>query len=169
MGVPGTETFPTTVFAHIHAHAVRAGASAPPLHPDARAEAELRREIAGYLAVARGINCSPRQIIVTGGISAGLGLTLSVLHLGGYSAWVENPGFPWSRKGFELAHLSPTPIPVDADGIDIDHGPRHHPDAKLVVATLGQQALPGATLSLERWLRLIEWGSRERGLGCRTI
>lgn len=157
MGVPATETFPATLFARIRAHAVRAEASAPPLYPDPRGELELRREIAGYLAVARGINCLPSQVIVTGGFGAGLGLTLSVLGLSGCIAWVENPGFPWTRKGLELAGLSMAPIPVDAHGIDIDHGLRHHPDAKLVVVTPGQQAPLGPTLSLERRLRLLEW------------
>jgi GntR family transcriptional regulator/MocR family aminotransferase len=162
MGVPATETFPATLFARIRAHAVRAEASAPPLYPDPRGELELRREIAGYLAVTRGINCSPSQVLVTGGFSAGLGLALSVLGLGGHAAWVENPGFLFARKGLELAGLSLAPIPVDADGIDIDHGLRHHPDAKLVVVTPGQQAPLGATLSLERRLRLLEWAAANR-------
>jgi len=157
MGVPAIETFPSTLFARIRAHAVRAEASAPPIYPDPRGEFELRREIAGYLAVTRGINCSPSQVIVTGGFSAGLGLALNVLGLSGHTAWVENPGFPFTRKGLELARLSLAPIPVDTDGIDIDHGLRHHPDAKLVVVTPGQQAPLGATLSLERRLRLLEW------------
>jgi GntR family transcriptional regulator / MocR family aminotransferase len=162
MGVPAIESFPATLFARIRAHAVRAETSAPPLYPDPRGELELRREIAGYLAVARGINCAPSQVIITAGFGAGLGLALSVLGLHGHTAWVENPGFPWSRKGLELAHLSIAPIPVDADGIDIDHGLRRHPDAKLVVLTPGQQAPLGPTLSLERRLRLLEWAAANR-------
>src|SRR5262249_7713976 len=89
----------------------------------------------------------------------GLGLALSVLGLGGQTAWVENPGFSWSRKGLELARLSLAPVPVDADGIDIDHGLRHHPEAKLVVVTPGQQAPLGPTLSLARRLRLLDWAA----------
>src|SRR5260370_130999 len=73
MGVPATETFPATLFARIRAKAVRVEASAAPIYPDRRGELELRREIAGYLAIARGIDCSPSQIIVTAGYSAGLG------------------------------------------------------------------------------------------------
>ena len=162
MGIPATETFPATLFARIRTHAVRAEASAPPLYPDPRGEFELRREIAGYLAVARGITCSPSQVIITGGFSAGLGLALSVLGLAGQTAWIENPGFPWTRKGLELARLSLAPIPVDSDGIDIDHGLRHHPDAKLVLVTPGQQAPLGCTLSLERRLRLLEWAAAQQ-------
>jgi GntR family transcriptional regulator/MocR family aminotransferase len=159
MGVPAAETFPATLLARIRVQAVRAEASAPPLYPDPRGELELRREIAGYLAVARGMACAPSQVIITGGFSAGLGLALGVLGLGGQTAWVENPGFPWSRKGLALARLSLAPIPVDAEGIDIDHGLRHHPDAKLVIVTPGQQAPLGPTLSLERRLRLLEWAA----------
>ncbi|MGV2495344.1 MocR-like pyridoxine biosynthesis transcription factor PdxR [Pelagerythrobacter aerophilus] len=160
MGVPAIETFPATLFARIRAHAIRAEASAPPLYPDPRGELELRREVAGLLAVSRGVNCSVSQVIITGGFSAGLGLTLSVLGLAGHKAWIEEPGFPWSRKGLELARLSLSPIPVDSEGIDVEYGIRHHPDAKLVVVTPGQQAPLGSTLSLERRLRLLEWANQ---------
>ena len=159
MGVPAAETFPATLFARIRANAVRAEASAAPIYPDPRGELQLRREIAGYLAIARGIDCSPSQIIVTGGYGAGLGLAFRALGLEGEKAWIEDPGFPFTRKGLELARLSLAPIPVDADGIDVDHGFRHVPEAKLVVVTPGQQAPLGPTLSLERRLRLLDWAA----------
>ncbi|HEY4276110.1 MAG TPA: PLP-dependent aminotransferase family protein [Rhizomicrobium sp.] len=157
MGVPAAETFPGTLIARIRAKAIRVEASAAPTYPDPRGELELRREIARYLAVARGIDCSPSQIIITGGFGAGLGLTLRALGLEGQKAWIEDPGFPLTRQGLELARVSLAPIPVDADGIDIAHGLRHAPDAKLVVVTPGQQAPLGSTLSLERRLRLLDW------------
>ena len=159
MGVPAMETFPATLIARIRAKAIRAEASAALMYPDPRGELELRREIARYLAVARGIDCSPSQIIVTGGFCAGLGLTLRVLGVEGQKAWIEDPGFPLTRNGLELAQVSLSPIPVDVDGIDLDHGLRHVPDAKLVVVTPGQQAPLGRTLSLERRLRLLDWAT----------
>jgi GntR family transcriptional regulator/MocR family aminotransferase len=159
MGIPAADIFPAVLFARIRANAARATTSAPPLYPDPRGEIELRREIAGYLAVARGIICQPSQVIITGGFSAGLGLTLAVLGLSGQTAWIEEPCFPWTRKALELARLPAAPIPVDGDGIDIDHGLRHHAGAKLVVLTPGQQAPLGPTLSLERRLRLLDWAA----------
>src|SRR5690606_17726286 len=158
-GGPATETFPATLSARHRAKAVRAEASAAPVYPDPRGEFELRREIAGYLTIARGIDCLPSQIIVTGGYGAGLGLAFRVLGLEGRKAWMEEPGFPFTRKGLELARLLIVPVPVDADGIDIDHGLRHAADAKLVVVTPGQQAPLGATLSLERRLKLLDWAA----------
>lgn len=162
MGVPAIETFPATLLSRLRARAVRSEASAPPLYPDPRGELELRREIAGYLSVSRGLACSPAQVIITGGFGAGLGLALHVLGLGGHKAWMEDPGFPWSRKALEIARLSLAPIPVDADGMDVEHGLRHHGDAKLVLATPGQQAPLGGALSLDRRLRLLEWAAANR-------
>src|SRR6516225_10155210 len=113
MGVPARETFPATLFARIRSRAVRAESSAAPLYPDPRGEPDLRREIAAYLAIARGIECSPSQIVVTGGFGRGLGLALRVLELEGRKVWMEDPGFPLTRRGLELARLSLAPIPVD--------------------------------------------------------
>ncbi len=161
MGVPAQETFPAKLFARIRSHAVRAESSAPAIYPDPRGELELRREIAGYLAIARGIECSPSQIIITAGFSGGLGLALRALGLEGRKAWVEDPGFPFTRRGLELARLSLAPIPVDADGIDVDYGLRHAPDAAMIVVTPGQQAPLGSTLSLTRRLRLLDWAAQE--------
>ncbi len=161
MGVPATDTFPATLLARIRANAVRAEVSAPPLYPDPRGELELRREVAGYLAVARGIECSPSQILITGGYASGLGLALRVLGLEGQVAWIEDPAFLFTRHGLELARLSLAPIPVDASGIDVDYGLRNFPEAKLVVVTPGQQAPLGGTLSLERRLRLLDWAVQQ--------
>ncbi|WP_119269346.1 PLP-dependent aminotransferase family protein [Taklimakanibacter deserti] len=161
MGVPAAEIFPATLFARIRAHAVRAEAGAALVYPDARGELEFRREIAAYLAIARGIDCSPAQVIITSGFAGGLGLALRALGLEGAKAWMEEPGFPFTRRAIELARLSLAPIPVDAGGIDVDHGLAQAPDAKLVVVTPGQQAPLGVTLSLERRLRLLDWTAQE--------
>jgi GntR family transcriptional regulator/MocR family aminotransferase len=161
MGVPAEATFPATLLSRIRSHAIRTESRAALIYPDPRGELELRREIAGYLAIGRGIACSPSQVFITAAYSGGLGLALRVLGLEGHKVWTEEPGFPFTRRGLELARLSLAPIPVDADGIDVDYGLRHAPDAKLVVVTPGQQAPLGVTLSLERRLRLLDWAERE--------
>lgn len=159
MGVPAQETFPATLFARIRAHAVRVETSAPAIYPDPRGELELRREIAAYLTVARSIECSPSEIIITGGYASGLGMALRVLGLEGQKVWMEEPGFPFTRRGLELARLEIVPVPVDADGVNVEHGIRHAPDSALVVVTPGQQAPLGSTLSLARRLRLLDWAA----------
>jgi GntR family transcriptional regulator/MocR family aminotransferase len=160
MGVPAHEALPAKLFTTVRAFALRAQSSASVVYPDPRGELQLRRELAAYLAIARGITCSLAQIVITSGFSGGLGLALRVLGLDGQKAWVENPGFPFTRHGLELANISLSPIPVDVDGINIDFGLEHDPDAALVVVTPGQQAPLGTTLSLARRLRLLDWAAK---------
>jgi GntR family transcriptional regulator/MocR family aminotransferase len=159
MGVPAQETFPAKLLARIRAQAVRAESAAPAIYPDPRGEPELRREIAAYLAVARGLACTHSQVIVTGGYCSGLGLVLRGLGLEGRKAWFEDPGLPFARRGLELARLSVVPVPVDGEGIDVDYGVRHAPDAALAIVTPGQQAPLGPVLSLARRLRLLNWAA----------
>jgi len=162
MGIPAMETFPATLVARIRIKAIRAETSANPLYPDPRGELAFRREIARYLAVARGIDCSASQVIVTSGFNAGLGLALRTLGVEGQLAWIEDPCFPLTRRGLELARASVAPIPVDADGLNVAHGIRHAPSAKLAVVTPGQQAPLGATMSLERRIQLLEWAAAKQ-------
>lgn len=159
-GVPASDSFPVTLFARLRASAARAEVGAPLIYPDPRGEPELRREIAAHLALSRGIECRPSQIFITAGFSGALGVTLRVLNAEGRRAWVENPGFPPSRRALEIAQLTPVPIPVDEDGIDVAYGMQHAADAALALVTPGQQAPTGIPLSLARRVQLIEWATR---------
>ena len=160
MGVPASDCFPTRLFARLRAHAAREEVEAPALYPDPRGEPLLRREIAAHLALARGLGCRPSQVFVTAGFAGALALTLRVLGLEGRTCWMENPGFFQSRRALELARVTPVPVPVDEEGLDVSHAVAHAPDAALALVTPGQQAPLGATLSLRRRIALLEWAAR---------
>lgn len=162
MGIPSRASLPAKLLNRVRTRAVLAETSGSPLYPDPRGEMELRREIAGYLTVARGLACSASQIVVTGGYNAGLGLVLHVLGLEGRQAWMEDPGFPFTRHALRLARLTLASIPVDEEGLDVERGVRVAPDASLAVVTPGQQAPLGATMSLRRRLRLLEWAAERK-------
>src|ERR1700742_1264989 len=99
MGVPAQDIFPATLFARIRTRAVRAEASAPALYPDPRGELELRREIAAYLALARRSEGPPAPVIIPGASASGLGLALRGLGPEQQKFFLEDPGFPFTRRG----------------------------------------------------------------------
>ncbi|MBF5043805.1 PLP-dependent aminotransferase family protein [Aggregicoccus sp. 17bor-14] len=160
MGVPASDGFPARLLARLRAHAARDEVAAPALYPDPRGEPALRREIAAHLALARGLGCRPSQVFVTAGFAGGLALALRVLGQEGSTCWMENPGFFQSRRALELARVTPVPVPVDAEGLDVAHATLHAPGAALALVTPGQQAPLGATLSLRRRVALLEWAQR---------
>lgn len=161
MGVPASDCFPVSLFARLRANAARAEVRAPAVYPDPRGEFELRHLIAAHLGIARGIQCHPSQVFVTAGYAGALGMSLRVLGVEGSIGWMENPGFFQGRMALELARVTPVPIPVDEDGIDVAHAMEHAPDAALALVTPGQQAPLGGTLSLGRRVQLIQWAARK--------
>jgi GntR family transcriptional regulator/MocR family aminotransferase len=160
LGIPALEDLPEKLFARARSsNLLKIGSFSSLVYPDPRGELELRREIAGYLAIARNLHCLPEQVLITSGYSAGLGLALRVLGLEGKRVWMEEPGFHLTRKGLALARLRIVPVPVDAEGLDVGYGIENAADAALAVVTPGQQAPLGSTLSLRRRLQLLEWAA----------
>jgi GntR family transcriptional regulator / MocR family aminotransferase len=160
MGVPSQDAFPFKLWSRILTRETRRAAAAPVAYPDPRGDPELRKEIAAYLGLARGVRCSPSQVLVTGGFSGALGLAIRGLQLEGMGAWIEDPGFPLTRTALGLAGMPVTAVPVDADGLDVVAGVRTAPEATLAVVTPGQQAPLGMTMSLQRRLALLDWAQQ---------
>ena len=98
MGVPAQDAFPLKLWSRILARETRRAAAAPVSYPDPRGDPDLRKEIAAYLGIARGIRCSPSQVLVTAGFSGALGLAIRGLQLER-----REPG--WSIQAFR----SPAP------------------------------------------------------------
>jgi GntR family transcriptional regulator / MocR family aminotransferase len=157
MGVPSQDAFPFKLWSRILTRATRQAAAAPVGYPDPRGDPDLRKEIAAYLGIARGIRCSPSQIFVTGGFSGALGLVIRGLQLERVEAWMEDPGFPLTRTALGLAGMTVTAVPVDAEGLDVAAGIRSAPGAAVAIVTPGQQAPLGMTMSLSRRLALLAW------------
>lgn len=160
MGIPAQDSFPFKTWSRILTNAAKAVAMTPAYFPDPRGELALRQELAAYVALARGISCTPSQIIITTGYGSGLGLVTRVLALEGQKAWVEDPGYPITRSALAFSHMEAVHVRVDSEGMDIADGIAKAPDAALVVVTPGQQAPFGSTMSLPRRNALLNWAKR---------
>jgi GntR family transcriptional regulator/MocR family aminotransferase len=66
MGVPAQDAFPFKLWSRILIRQSRRTAAAAVTYPDPRGDPELRKEVAAYLGLARGIRCSPSQVLITG-------------------------------------------------------------------------------------------------------
>ena len=159
VGVPAQDVFPFKVWSRLASGAARKAAIASVSYPDPRGEPSLRAEIAAYLSIARGLVCSPAQIIITSGYAGALGLIMHALDLRGASAWMEDPGYPMTRTALSMAGIEPVPISVDEQGLKVDCGKEQAPNAAMVVVTASQQAPLGMALSLSRRHQLLEWAA----------
>ena len=111
MGVPSQDAFPFKLWSRILTREARRAAAAPVGYPDPRGDPNLRNEVAAYLGIARGVRCTPSQVLVTAGFSGALGLAIRGLQLERMRAGMEDPGFPLTRTALGLAGMTVTAAP----------------------------------------------------------
>ena len=124
---------------------------------DPRGSARLRREIAEFLAVNRGVRCDPDCVVIVSGTQHALRLCVDALLSPGDSVWVEEPGYFVSRNTLSAAGMRLAPVPVDAGGLDVAAGVALAPQARAAYVTPSHQFPTGVTLEMSRRTALIEW------------
>lgn len=132
-------------------------------YSDPRGLPELRDPLAGYLGRARGAAVDPEHLLVTGGFRQAFSLTARWLAEQGVErVAVEDPGWHPHRLTLEQAGLEVVPVPVDADGLDVNALAAC--DAAAVVVTPAHQFPTGVEMSPERRAALVEWAERNERL-----
>jgi GntR family transcriptional regulator/MocR family aminotransferase len=106
---------------------------------DPAGESGLRAAVADHLAHARGLPCSPDDLLITSGATQGFALVAQALLAPGMVVAFEEPGYPLARQVFEhyAAHL--LLVPIDQNGLCVEHLPEGPMGPKLVYVTPSHQ------------------------------
>ena len=160
MGLPALDAFPRKIWARLGARRVRAMQPSDMMHPEIEGLPELRAQIAGYVRVSRGIDCSPAQVFVTSGYRQTIGMISHALLKAGDKVWLEDPGYPPTRTLLAHMGIAPVAISVDRDGMVVSEGLRKAPNARAAVVTPAHQSPLGVSLSLPRRQALLDWAGQ---------
>ena len=159
--MPALDLFPFDVWSRLEARRWRR----PDHHmgySDPAGYAPLRELLCVYLRAARGVNCTPGQIIMTSGSQQGLYLLSALLLDPGDKVWVESPGYQGASAPLFAMGAQVCTVPVDAQGMDVAYGMARYPDARMVLSTPSHQLPLGVTMSLQRRLELLRWAADNR-------
>lgn len=159
-GTPAINYFPLPLWRRLLSQVLREEGCALLGYGDSAGEASLREAIARHLALARGIHCDASQIIITEGALEGLSLCARLLALPGDSAWIEDPGYLGVKSAFIAAGLQPVAIPLDDEGLRLDHQGAVPP--KMIFTSPSNQYPSGTVLSAARRLALLGF-ARQHG------
>jgi len=159
IGLPALDVFPRKVWSNLTVRAARSVQPADLAEVGPAGTLELRHAVAAYLGVARGIKCSPEQVLITGGYQGALALVRSVLIRPGDPVWMEDPGYHMTRMALETTGARVVPVRVDGEGLRVAAGINAAPKAKLAVVTPTHQCPTGVALSLPRRLELLAWAT----------
>jgi GntR family transcriptional regulator / MocR family aminotransferase len=161
-GLPALDAFPRKLWSALTAKAARRMSEADMAYPDVAGAIGLREEIVAYLGLARGIVCSPQQVLVTAGYQGALTLVRQVLLRPGDAVWLEDPGYPQAVQAMQISGASVVPVPVDGEGMRVSAGVAAAPAARLAVVTPTHQSPLGVALSLPRRMALLDWAEQAR-------
>ena len=162
LGLPALDAFPRKTWARLAGRNLRTLETMAMTYPDPAGYGPLRRSIAAYLGIARGIDCSHEQVFVTAGYHGALELARRVLLRDGDVGWYEDPGYLLARRFLAQSGLRLAPVPVDAEGLNVARGLERAPDARFAVVTPAHQSPTGVAMSLPRRLELLEWARAAR-------
>lgn len=162
LGLPALDAFPRKTWTRL------AGRHLRMLEPETMTSADpagydaLRRAVATYLGISRGIACTHEQVFITVGYRGALELVRRTLLQAGDLGWYEDPGYIFARQFLERAGMRLEPVPVDEEGLSVSIGQQRAAHARFVVVTPTHQSPMGVALSLPRRLELLDWAARSQ-------
>jgi GntR family transcriptional regulator/MocR family aminotransferase len=156
-GIPALDRFPFETWSRLAARVMRRPSLEIVSYGDPAGYRPLRQAIAAQLRASKGIACSEDQIVVVGGSAQALDLICRLALDPDDEVWVENPAAGGVRGAFAVAGARVVPVPVDAEGIDVDAGRALAPRARLAHVTSAHQWPSGVTMSPARRRALLQW------------
>ncbi|RIQ18019.1 PLP-dependent aminotransferase family protein [Bordetella avium] len=165
-GVPETRNFPLQTWERLERQVLKEYGTLALLHSPPQGMEPLRRAIADYVNLERGARATPERVLVLTSSQQALNLCAHVLLDAGDRIFIEDPVYHGARKAFDAAGLQCLPIPLDAEGLRVEHLSQaanalgEHP--KAVFLTPSHQFPTGTTLALDRRLAVIEWARQHQ-------
>jgi len=159
-GLTAVDKFPFALWARIAARINRNPPREILGYGEPQGYLPLREAVAAHLKSARGVNCTPAQVIITSGAQQALDLTARIFLSDSDSVWIEDPCYLEAKSVFAATGAKVVPVPVDDEGFNLAAAPKRGAKAKLIYFTPSHQYPLGVTMSLPRRLALIEWAKR---------
>lgn len=157
---PAFDQFPFAIWSNLVARHSRNPHVRAIHHTDPRGAERFRGAICDYLRTARGVQCTPDQVLIVSGSQQALDITARVLLDPGNSVWVEEPGYSLQRAVLTAAGCRLIPVPVDEEGMDVEKGIKRSPKARAAFVTPSHQYPLGSTMSASRRIQLLNWAHR---------
>ncbi|MFD0419693.1 PLP-dependent aminotransferase family protein [Streptomyces sp. NPDC127108] len=161
-GLPDLAAFPRAAWLRAE-RAVLAGLVPADFgYGDPRGTPALRRAVARWLALNRGIAADPDEVLIVAGTAQALGLlALALKDEGVTRVALEDPSSLGIRQHLRNSGLESPPVPVDERGVRVDA--LRATGARVALLTPAHQFPTGVVLDGERRRELADW-ARDGGL-----
>jgi GntR family transcriptional regulator/MocR family aminotransferase len=160
VAVPASGIAPDDTWRRLGNRVRASSRAAPASYADPFGLAELRAAIAEHVRRARAVHCEAGNVIVTSGTQQGLYMAGRVLLSRGDAVWAENPAYHGLTAVLDDLGMHTHRVPVDAQGLSVEHGLATYPTARAAFVTPSHQYPVGMPLSMARRQALVVWAER---------
>lgn len=154
-GIPDIASFPHDLWRRTQTRLMRRMKPEQLSYSPIGGSPELQLALTEYLRVARSVECTPEQVLITEGTHQGMDLLAKMLGNPGDTAWIEDPCYWGMRNVLTINGLRVTPIDVDDQGMDPPETLPFGRAPRLICVTPSHQYPLGAVMSLARRQRLL--------------
>jgi len=164
LGVPALDAFPLSQWLTLNQRILRQRNTTMQMI-DRQGHPELRKMIATYLQISRGVACTASQVFIVDGYRQALNFLCTQILSQGDQVWIEDPVYLTTLRVLNRSNtrIEAIPVPVDMAGIDVSAGCRLAPEARMAIVTPANQSPLGVVLSLPRRGQLLAWAERAEG------
>lgn len=127
-------------------------------HPSVQGSDRLRRQIAQYVRISRGVDCGAEDVLIVNGTRQAYSLATRVVLDVGERAVIENPQYVGIRRVLAAEGVDVRGMPVDEQGMVVEGLEQLH--AKAVFVTPSHQFPLGSVLSPARREFLVDHAHR---------
>lgn len=160
-GEPSYDNFPHAAWARTLGKIARNVTAADLSYPEYLGTPALRNAIAGYLHRARGVTCSPEDVLIVHGTQDAIDLCCRLLLNEGDGVVCEHPFYRGFVKAARAAGADIQFVPTDNQGLQTQALPD---SARLAFVTPSHQFPSGGVLPVSRRLELLDWARRKRAI-----
>ncbi|MET3132661.1 GntR family transcriptional regulator/MocR family aminotransferase [Oxalobacteraceae bacterium GrIS 1.11] len=160
-GIPDVTLFPNKIWSRLQNKHWRRSRAELLTYAHGGGYLPLRVAIADYLRVARSVNCSASQVLITTGIHQSMDLVARLLGDHGERVWVEDPCYWGTRSVLQSLGMATVPIPVDAEGMLLRPQDLLQPPRFIIVTPSHQYPL-GSVMSLSRRRTLLDYAAAQQ-------
>lgn len=154
-GIPDIASFPHDLWRRTQTRLMRRMKPEQLSYSPMGGSPELQLALTEYLRVARSVECTPEQVLITEGTHQGMDLLAKMLCNPGDTAWIEDPCYWGMRNVLTINGLRVTPIDVDDQGMAPPETLYPGRIPRLICVTPSHQYPLGAVMSLARRQRLL--------------
>lgn len=126
-------------------------------HSGSKGILSFREELVRYLYRSRGVSCTPEQVIICSGIQPALEVVIRLFPFERRMMAMEDPAYNGARIVFQNNGVEIFPIPVLADGIDLQA--LSLSPAKAVHIAPSHQFPTGAVMPIQKRMEILRWAN----------